>query len=67
MVIGSISTKEANIDPTSLVPANFQKWAPITIKKVTAKLPDHELYKYAIDIQGSETLACEPCHALRQN
>jgi hypothetical protein len=37
MVIGLILTKEDNIDPISLVPAKFQKWAHSMTKEVAAK------------------------------
>jgi hypothetical protein len=66
MVIGSISTKEDNIDPISLVPAKFRKWAHIMMKEVAAKLPVHKLYNHAIDIKDGETPPWGACYALSE-
>jgi hypothetical protein len=54
MVIGSILTKEDNIDIISLVPAKFLKWAHIMTKKTAAKLPEYKYYDHVIDIKDGE-------------
>jgi hypothetical protein len=55
MVIGSISTTEDNIDPISIVPTKFQKWAHIMMKEAAPKLPEHKPYNHVIDINDGET------------
>jgi hypothetical protein len=66
MVIGSISTKEDNIDPISLVPAKFRKWVHIMTKEAAATLPEHKPYDHAIDIKDCETPPWGPCYALSE-
>jgi hypothetical protein len=66
MVIGSISTKEDNIDPISLVLAKFRNWIHIMTKEAAAKLPEHKPYDHVIDIKDCETPPWGPCYALKE-
>jgi hypothetical protein len=66
IVIGSISTKDDNIDPICLVPAKFRKWAHIMMKEGAAKLPEHKPYYHAIDIKDGETPPWVLCYALSE-
>jgi hypothetical protein len=66
MVIGSISTKKNNIDPISLVVANFWKWAYIMTKEAAGQLPEHQPYDHAIDIKEGEMPPWGPCYALSE-
>jgi hypothetical protein len=65
MVIASISTKEDNIDPISLVPAKFRKCARIVKREAAPNLPEHNPYDHAIDMNYGETPQSVPCYALR--
>jgi hypothetical protein len=54
IVIRTISTKEANMDPISLVPSTFWKRANIMMKKTAAILAALYANYYAIEFIDSE-------------
>jgi hypothetical protein len=64
MVIGSISTSDEKVDPISLVPAKFRKWAYIMTKEAAQRLPEHKPYDHAIDVKDGEMPPWGPCYTL---
>jgi hypothetical protein len=54
--IASVNPNMAKVDPTTIIPENFQQDIKVLGKELTDKLPDHKPYDHAIDLKKGEQL-----------